>query len=84
MRQDRLPEGFPHRVGGLSAHAGQHVGVGVEGDHDGGVSQKLLHELQMGVLLEQQRRAGVAQAVEGDLRQTRSFEGRHERPLTEV
>lgn len=32
-----LSERFLYRIGGLPAHAGRLVGVGVEGDGDGGV-----------------------------------------------
>jgi len=32
-----LAQGFSYRVGGLAAHAGQHVAVGVEGYADRGV-----------------------------------------------
>ena len=34
---EELTECFCNRVGGLAAHTGEHVGVGVEGDGDGGV-----------------------------------------------
>ena len=39
-------QGFSHRVGCFAAHAGEHVGVGVEGDGDGGVAEEFLHELR--------------------------------------
>jgi CheY-like chemotaxis protein len=35
----RSTESFCNRVGGPAAHAGQHVGVGIEGDRDGGMSE---------------------------------------------
>jgi hypothetical protein len=41
----QLSEGVPHRAGGLVAHRGQVVGVGVEGHGYGGVSEELLHDL---------------------------------------
>jgi hypothetical protein len=41
----QLSEGVPHRAGGLVAHRGQGVGVGVEGHGYGGVSEELLHDL---------------------------------------
>ena len=44
------------------------MGVGVEGDGDGGVAQELLDELWVDVPLEQERRASVAQVVKGYLR----------------
>ncbi len=62
-----LSERVSDRVGGSTAHTGQHVGVGVEGDGDRCVSQKLLHELRMDVLLEEERRARVPEIVERDL-----------------
>ena len=48
-----LTECFYHRVGGLAAHAGEHVGVGVEGEGDGGVPAVLSGAMiSMGRLLE--------------------------------
>jgi hypothetical protein len=60
------------------------VGVDIEGDGDGGVTEQLLYELRMDVLLEKKRGTGVPEVVEGYLRQLRALEERRERPLTEV
>ena len=79
-----LPECFFHRVGGLAAHAGQHVTVGVERNGDAGVSEQLLDELRVDVSLEQERRAGVPEVVEGYLRQSCSLQESPEAPLAQV
>ena len=60
------------------------MGVGVEGDGDGGVAQKLLDELGVDVLREQDRSAGVAEAVEGDGGEPGPREQLSEGPLPEV
>jgi hypothetical protein len=60
------------------------VGVDIEGDGDGGVTEQLLYELRMDVLQEKKRGTGVPEVVEGYLRQLRALEERRERPLTEV
>ena len=65
-RRCTLGEHILHRGRGLATHAGQHVGVGVEGDGDAGVSQKLLNELRMDVFLEQERGTRVPEIVEVD------------------
>ncbi len=61
-RQFSLAQSVAHGVRGLTAHAREHMGVGVEGDRDAGVPHELLDELRVYVLLEEERRAGVAQA----------------------
>ena len=60
------------------------MGVDIEGDGDGGVTEQLLYELRMDVLLEKKRGTGVPEVVKGYLRQLRALEERCERPLTEV
>lgn len=47
--------------------------VGVQGDGHGGVSEQRLNELRVDIPLEQERSAGVAQVVEGDVGQTRTL-----------
>ncbi len=69
----RLSQHIRDRFGGLSAHARQHVGAGVEGDRYAGVPQEFLDELGVDVLREQERRAGV-EIVEGDLRESGALE----------
>ena len=59
LERPSLTQRVTHRVGGLAAHAGEHVGVRVECYDDGGVAQELLDELGVDVPLEQERRAGV-------------------------
>jgi hypothetical protein len=56
----------------------------VDGDCGRGVAQKLLHELGVDVPLEEQRRAGVPQVVESNLRESGTLEGRREGSLAEV
>jgi hypothetical protein len=46
------------------AHTGEHVGVGVEGYGDGGVSEHLGDDLGVDVPRQQERGAGVPQVVE--------------------
>ncbi len=60
------------------------MGVGVEGDGDGGVAQELLHELGVDVPLKQQGSAGVPEVVECDPRQPRFLQERREGPLPNV
>jgi len=60
------------------------VTVGVEGDSNAGVPEKLLHELRMYVPLEQERRARMPEIVEGYLRQIRTLEDRRKGPQPEV
>jgi hypothetical protein len=43
------------------------VGVGIKRNGDGGVSQELLRELRMHVLLKQKRRARVPKVVEAEV-----------------
>ncbi len=71
-RQARQPlpprasaQGVAYRVGGLAAHAGQHVGVDVEGYGYGGVSEQLLNELGVNVLLEEERRLTASRQPDG-------------------
>jgi hypothetical protein len=70
--------------GGFSAHAGQHVGVRIEGDGDGSVAEELLYEFRVYVSLEQERGTRVPEVVEGDLWHAGTLEERCERPVTEV
>jgi hypothetical protein len=44
---------------GVISHPWQHVRIGVQGDRDGGVSQKLLHKLGINTFREEHRGAGV-------------------------
>ena len=40
-----LGQRLAHRVGGLAAHTGEHMGVSIEGDSYRGVPQEVLDEL---------------------------------------
>jgi hypothetical protein len=53
-------------VGRLVLHRRQHVPVDLQRNHDVLVAEPLLHEVRLCALREQQRRAGVPQAVHGD------------------
>ena len=68
-------QGFIHHVCRLVAHARQHVGIGIQGDGYGGVSEEFLDDLGVHALAEKERGAGVAEVVEaGLLRQPGSLE----------
>jgi hypothetical protein len=56
-----LREHVFHCTCGMVSHPGDHVGIGVERDRYGGVSEELLDVLGVHVASEQQRRAGVTQ-----------------------
>ena len=77
-------QSLAHRVGGLAAHAGQHVGVSIEGDGDGGVPEKLLDDLGMDVALQRQLGAGVPEVVEAEPRQLRTLQEQREGPMARV
>jgi hypothetical protein len=51
----------------------EHVAVGVRGQHDGAVAQQVLDVLESEALGEQERRGGMPQVVEADVRQSRSL-----------
>lgn len=59
-------ERLAHRVGGLSAHAGEHVRVRVEGDRHPSVSEEFLDELRVYVALEEEGGACV-EGVSGSI-----------------
>src|SRR5215212_4633165 len=68
------PQHVLHRRGRLAPKARYHVGVGVEGRRDIGMSQKLLDELGMHPLGEKEARTGVPEIMEGDSREPRPFQ----------
>ncbi len=73
-----------HRIGDPVVHAGQDVGVGVQCDAYGGMTEQGLHVPGVGPLREQVGGGCVAQVVEAHLRQPRLGEQRLERASTEV
>ncbi len=60
-------QGFVHYVCRLISHARQHMGVGVQGDRYGGVSEEFLDDLGMHALAEKERGARVTEVVEAGL-----------------
>ena len=70
-----------HRVSKPIIHAGEHVTVRIEGDGDGRVAQKFLHELGVDAAGEQDRGARVPEVVEADRRQARALQGPLERAV---
>ncbi len=63
-----------HRLHGLVSHAWQEVRVSIQGHGNRGVSEKLLYELRVSALREQERGARVPEIVEADIREPRPLE----------
>src|SRR5215204_5559610 len=79
-----LGERSLHRPYCLSPHARQEVRVSVQGHRYRGVPQKLLNELWMSALREQQGGAGVPEVMEADVRQSGPPQKGLEGAVTEV
>ena len=79
-----LPQHLLHCQSRLAPKARYHVGVGVEGRRDIGMSQKLLDELGMHPLGEKEARTGVPEIMEGDSREPRPFQERPPGTVDEV
>ena len=61
-----LPEQVTQAVGCLAVHGGQHVGVGVQGQRDRGVTEAFRHDFDRYARGQQQRGMRVADVVQTD------------------
>jgi hypothetical protein len=72
-----------HSGCGFAAHAGQHVGVGVQGDGDGGV-EGFLNQNWLCNSSEEQPGAGVPEVVETGVREPCTLQERLERRVPDT
>jgi hypothetical protein len=70
-RREPPPAQSRRRLRGPMSQAGQHAGVGVSGEHDAGVPEHRLHDLQVVARGQGQARRAVPQVVQPDQRQSR-------------
>jgi len=68
------------RFGGFTGDLGQHAGVGVGGDRDGGVAKHLRHHLEVRAAGQGQGRRAVPQVVQPDRWQVGFLEQAGEQP----
>ena len=68
-------ENLAEALGGVFLQTGREVAVDVEGDRDRRVAKTFRHDLRVDTHRQRERRGGVAQVVQPDLREAGSFDG---------